>query len=71
MKLASLVMQETKANADQILMLRHSKGDTDRLKHCGVTIEEYTRVQPILTKYDYWYPDKPRISVVVESLMTM
>lgn len=48
------------------MLLRHSNDSVVRLNQCKATIEEYTAIQPIASKYDYHHPNKqPWISVVV------
>ena len=64
MKLAELVMLETQAPLPTIMLLRHSDKSIKPLRRCGATVEEYTSIQPIGTKFDY-FRNKPNILVVV------
>jgi hypothetical protein len=65
LNLADLVIRETEVPAEEIMFLRHGNDSIGRLRHFGVTIEEFTSLQPAGEKYDYFHPGKPRISVVV------
>jgi len=58
-------MRETEEPAEAIMFLRHGNDSVDQLRHFGITIEEFTCVQPSESKYDYFHPGKPRILVVV------
>ncbi len=65
MRLVELVSKETSEDFTQIMLLRHSNDDMKKLKARGVSVEEYTSIQPTDSKYDYWAQDRPRIRVVV------
>ena len=65
MILADLVASEAGVPLENIMLLRHSNGDIDKLIKWGGTVEEYTRLQPIGSKYDYLHPNKPKVKVVV------
>lgn len=64
MNLAALISSETATAEDAILLLRHGNDSVAALRKSGATVEEYTALQPIGSKYDYWHPDRPRISYV-------
>lgn len=66
MNLAELIARETQEPIEAVMLLRHSNDSIERLHHCNATIEEYTAIQPIASKYDYHHPNRqPWISVVV------
>jgi hypothetical protein len=65
LNLAQLVTQEVQVPVEAIMFLRHGNDKIALLRRHGVTIEEYTRVQPIGSKYDYFNPAEPRIAIVV------
>ena len=65
MKLAKLVMLETQAPLPTIMLLRHSNVSIEPLLRYGATVEEYTAIQPIESKYDYFRTGNPRTSIVV------
>ena len=46
------------------MLLRHSNESIDRLRAHNVSVDEYTAIQPIGSKYDYYHPSRPRIAVV-------
>ncbi|MCV2366439.1 HNH endonuclease [Paucibacter sp. DJ1R-11] len=64
MNLAALISSENGVAKDAILLLRHGNDSVAALRKCGATVEEYTALQPIESKYDYWHPKRPRISFV-------
>ncbi len=48
------------------MLLRHSNESTRLLSECGASIEEYTAIQPVGTKYDYFRdPEHPMKAVIV------
>lgn len=63
-KLADLVARETGASIDSVMLLRHSQRAVDRLRDRGVTVKDYTIVQPTGSKYDYRDARKPQIDIV-------
>jgi len=65
MKLADLIARETGVGTESVMLLRHSGSTIKRLLKRGGTVEDYTVVQPINSKYDYHDPRKTRIDVVV------
>lgn len=65
MVLADLIAWETHVAHENVMLLRHSNQIVDALVRTGSSIEEYTRMQPIGSKYDYTDPTKPLIKVVV------
>jgi 5-methylcytosine-specific restriction endonuclease McrA len=64
-RLADLVASEAGVSAGQVAFIRHSTESIRMLAKFGATIEEYTAVQPVGSKYDFAHPDKPPVSVVV------
>ena len=47
------------------MFLRHGNDSVAALRNYGATVEEFTAIQPIDSKYDYFHTRKPQISVVV------
>jgi hypothetical protein len=64
-RLADLVATEAEISASRVAFIRHSIDSKQDLDKFGATIEEYTAVQPVRSKYDFTHPDKPPVSVVV------
>lgn len=64
MILADLIQRETQVPLEQILLLRHSSSEIAKVRRHSVSIEEYTAMQPIDSKYDFHRNDKLQISVV-------
>jgi hypothetical protein len=64
-KLGEFVARETGVGVENVMLLRHSQRNVDYLLARGVTVRDYTIVQPIEQKYDYRDPRKPRIDIVV------
>jgi 5-methylcytosine-specific restriction endonuclease McrA len=64
-KLGDFIAREAGVSIDSVMLLRHSQRIVDRLSSRGVTIHDYTIVQPIGKPYDYRDPRKPRIDIVV------
>jgi len=62
MRLVDLIRKESSAEFDQIMLLRHSNDNIDKLIARGGSVEEYTFIQPIDSDYDYWTRGKPRIT---------
>jgi 5-methylcytosine-specific restriction endonuclease McrA len=62
--LLEIVSEETHIIPEAIMFLRHGNDSVARLRHHGSTILEYTAIQPVGSKYDYFHPTKPRIVVV-------
>lgn len=46
------------------MLLRHGNDSLASLRQFGVSIEEFTRIQPIASKYDYLSPARLPVSVV-------
>lgn len=65
MNLAKLVASETGISIDDLMLLRHSNESTKFLKKCGATIKEYTAIQPVDSKYNFWPENGPRVNAVV------
>lgn len=64
MSLAELIARESGQPLEAILLLRHSNESIAQLRRHKVTVEEYTAIQPIGSKYDYYHPKRPRINLV-------
>jgi len=64
-RLAHLVGSEAGVAAERVAFIRHSSDSVLMLTKFGASIEEYTAVQPVGSKYDFTHPDKPQVSVVV------
>ena len=47
------------------MFLRHGNDSIAALRQNGATVEEFTAIQPIGSKYDYFNPKKERVHVVV------
>lgn len=62
--LAELIASEAGVALDRVMLLRHSNARLSELKKRGGSIEEYTRVQPTGSKYDYALPGAPPIAVL-------
>lgn len=65
MILVNLIRQETGVPLEEIMLLRHSSSELDTARKFDVPIEEYTAIQPIGTRYDFFYPGRTRITIVV------
>jgi len=65
MKLGELVAGEAGIPLDAVMLLRHGNNSVAHIRRCGSTLEEFTAIQPVESKYDFHHPDLPRISVVV------
>jgi HNH endonuclease len=63
--LAELIERENGVPRDEIMLLRHTNASIVGLRRHGVSVEEYTAVQPINSRYDYHCPGRGRISIVV------
>lgn len=63
--LADTVSQETGIPIQQILLLRHSSENIRGLLRLGGTVEEYTALQPVDSKYDFLHATKGRTRAVV------
>jgi hypothetical protein len=64
MRLVDLVTRDTGAGYDQIMLLRHSNRDIEKLISLGGSVEEHTAIHRKNSDYDYWADGKPRIDVV-------
>jgi hypothetical protein len=65
MILADLIHQETGAPLTEIMLLRHSNAETTKARSHNVSIEEYTALQPIDSKYDFYRSGTKKIAIVV------
>lgn len=65
MQLAALVATEQQVSPHAIMLLRHASGSAERLRRHGATLEEYTALQPIDSKYDYHRTGSEQIAIVV------
>lgn len=65
MSLVELVSHETEVNPQNLMLLRHSNQKVRDLPKWDATVHEYTAIQPIGKKYDYYHPTKPRTEIVV------
>ncbi|WP_246069444.1 HNH endonuclease [Marinobacter piscensis] len=59
MKLGEFVANEHEVPLENVMFLRHSDRTVKQLQDAGVTLEEYTFMQPINSPYDYRHPDHP------------
>ena len=66
MRLTELVASETGLPVEALMLLRHSNDSTRFLFECGASVEEYTAIQPVGSKYDYFRdPLHPVRAVIV------
>ncbi len=65
MNLASLICREHKVSPEEIMLLRHANVSVALLRRFGASMEEYTAIQPIDSRYDYWRASQPQVTVVV------
>lgn len=65
MILADLIHRETGVPLEAIMLLRHSNSEVEKARRFDVKVEEYTALQPIDSKYDFFRPGYPRIAIVV------
>ncbi len=64
MKLGELVAGENNVPLEAVMLLRHGNDSVAHIRRCRSTVEEFTAIQPINSKYDFIRPDLPRIVVV-------
>jgi hypothetical protein len=64
MRLGELIAGEAGVPLDAVMLLRHGNNSVAHIRRCGSTVEEFTAIQPINSKYDFIHPDLPRIAVV-------
>jgi len=70
MRLVDLVRQETGAGFEQIVLLRHSSGRTQKLLALGGRIaEDYTFIQPTGSQYDYVAHGDHVVAVIVDDCL--
>ncbi len=65
MILADLIHRETGTPLAEIMLLRHSNAETAKARSHNVSIEEYTALQPVDSRYDFHRSGTRKISVVV------
>lgn len=65
MILADLIHRETGTPLAEIMLLRHSNAETAKARSHNVSIEEYTALQPVDSRYDFHRSGTTKISVVV------
>ncbi len=65
MNLVQLIKEESGSDFSEIMLLRHSNDMLDQLARHDGSLEEYTFIQPINSRYDYWKRGRPQISTVV------
>lgn len=65
MKLIDFIVNETGELPESIMFLRHGNDKIDDIRKYGVSIEEYTFLQEIEDKYDFFNPENPKIAIVV------
>ena len=65
MRIVDLISQELEVDFPHIMLLRHSTGSIKLMEAAGVTVEEFTSLQPPNSKWDFWRRGKPKIDVVV------
>lgn len=63
--LAAIVAKEQGVDPGAIMLLRHASDTIRQLRELGGTVEDYTVVQPLDSKYDYRHSRKPPVEVVV------
>jgi hypothetical protein len=64
-KLIDFIVNETGELPESIMFLRHGNDKIDDIRKYGVSIEEYTFLQEIEDKYDFFNPENPKIAIVV------
>lgn len=65
MQLAKLASLETGLPISSIMLLRHSNESVAVLTNCGASIQEYTAIQPVGSKYDFHRDPARSISAVI------
>ena len=65
MNLGDTIAHELQVEPNEVFLLRHGNSKVDALLAAGATIEEYTCVQPIESRYNYLADGKPAIRVIV------
>ncbi|MFA6012614.1 MAG: HNH endonuclease signature motif containing protein [Desulfobacteraceae bacterium] len=65
MILAEFIASETEIPIDSLLLLRHSNKNLNILHKCGGSIEEYTSIQPVGSKYDYYQNSSHPIKAII------
>jgi len=65
MKLADLIRQETGVDSAHTMFLRHTTSSLLLLHQQGASVEEYTAIQPIGSRFDFLRDGTPPTSVVV------
>jgi hypothetical protein len=62
--LADLIQRETQTPLEQIMLLRHSNAEIAKVRQHDVSIDEYTAMQPIDSKYDFHRSGTQKIAIV-------
>lgn len=64
-KLGEFVAREAGVAVNRVMLLRHSTASMKRLREAGVTVKQYTEVQPRDNRYNYHLDPRNPIEVVV------
>jgi len=64
MNLVEKICSEIGVSKERLMLLRHSSGRIERLRRFGGSVEEYTAIQPVGSKYDFHHHLKPPINLV-------
>lgn len=64
MRLGELIARETHTSLDAVMLLRHGNDSVADLRRHGATVEEFSAIHPVESKYDYLHPARSPISVV-------
>lgn len=65
MNLGHLVACEADLQPHEVMLLRHSNSEVHRLRGFGASLDDYTLIQPMNSRYDFLADGKPPIQVVV------
>lgn len=63
-KLGQFLAKESGVNLDEVMLLRHSTSTIKYLSTVGVTVKQYTEVQPKNKRYDYYHDHTNPIKMV-------
>lgn len=64
-KLGEFVARKFNVPIEKVMLLRHSNVRIKQIKERGATVKQYTQVQPMDTKYDYFRKGHEKIELVV------